>query len=130
MSPFIPHLILRDIFLYLSSEDSSIALSALHSCMLVNHHWCSNAVPIYWSKPFRHTSASLINTFLHSLSSSERDAITRVHDISLPTTKPYHNYPLYLRDFDYWAFMKSIKAYIAKATMTTTKGNESNTLNG
>src|SRR4051812_39847787 len=110
MSPFIPHLILRDIFIYLSAEDSTISLHTLHACMLVNRHWCSNAVPIYWSKPFRHTSPSLINTFLRSLLSSERNAITRVQDISLPSTtnKLHYNYPLYLRDLDYWAFMKSV----------------------
>ncbi|CAG8506527.1 10116_t:CDS:2 [Paraglomus occultum] len=132
MSPFIPHLILRDIFINLSAEDSSVALSTLHSCMLVNRHWCSNAVPVYWSKPFRHTSPLLIHTLLHSLSPSERNAITRVQDIPLPSAmhKLHYNYPLYLRDLDYWPFMKSVKAYITRATTTTTRDNKSKTLNG
>ncbi|CAG8557247.1 951_t:CDS:1 [Paraglomus occultum] len=132
MSAFMPHLILREVFTYISAEDSFMALSTLHSCMLVNHHWCSVAIKVFWFKPFRHRSPLLIHTLLYSLSSSERDAITLVQDISLPpiSHKPYYDYPLYLRDLDYWAFTKSIKAYIARMTRLTTRDDDSTTLNG
>ncbi|CAG8764117.1 1950_t:CDS:1, partial [Funneliformis caledonium] len=46
MASSLPNLCLRKIFECIEEDKPS-----LHSCLLVNRHWCQEVVPILWRSP-------------------------------------------------------------------------------
>ncbi|CAG8717028.1 5265_t:CDS:1, partial [Acaulospora morrowiae] len=64
---------LYDIFNLLKDD-----IKSLHSCILVNRLWCEIAIPYLWAHPFTQSTpppASLVNTFIASLSDADRQEL-------------------------------------------------------
>ncbi|CAG8574917.1 11844_t:CDS:1 [Ambispora leptoticha] len=97
MASTLPTLCFHEIFQLLIDDQRT-----LHSCLLVNRHWCQSAVSYLWRKPFQYTDASysssvsLINSLLLCLPNEDKVRIG-VKDI-YTATFPYVNY---LRHLDF-----------------------------
>ncbi|CAI2188815.1 8811_t:CDS:2 [Funneliformis geosporum] len=94
---------LADTFVFNGTYDLH-AYSNLYSCILVNRHWCRNAMIILWRQPFHpclDTGHLIVNTLLSFLDEEERDFLFSQGIIHLPpslTSKTYlFDYPIYFR---------------------------------
>ncbi|RHZ46042.1 hypothetical protein Glove_637g18 [Diversispora epigaea] len=70
----------------------------LHSCLLINRHWCINTIPVLWRDPFRvvslKSSAYLMNSYLQCCSNEELYEIMGKLENS---NVAHFDYPRYLR---------------------------------
>ncbi|CAG8518993.1 25374_t:CDS:2 [Racocetra persica] len=90
---------------------------SLHACLQVNRLWCQAAVPVLWSDPFRHVNdhkenfPEVIFIYLGSLEKSAKQKILS----KIPADKKSHfktptfEYVKFLKHFNYWMFVSSIK---------------------
>ena len=90
-------------------EDDKIAL---HSCLLVNRHWCKNSVGILWKNVWdfeyyvyhRRVALSILSTLVACLPNESKELLNG-NEIFIPT--PTSSPPL----FNYAAFCKVLSVY-------------------
>ncbi|CAG8639152.1 6569_t:CDS:1 [Dentiscutata erythropus] len=84
----------------------------LHSCLLVNKHWATCAVPILWEAPFRiddkHIpSHKVIRTYLAFIPDSTFRKLG-YNRIGLSNSRPlFFNYPYFLKELTYDQFLNA-----------------------
>ena len=83
----------------------------LHSCILLNRKWCSEAIPFLWQKPFVNSLSdrSLSNVALMYLKNTADEF--KFFQSNTPT---YYEYPEYLRQVNMFIVVKAIKAWIER----------------
>ncbi|GBB92398.1 hypothetical protein RclHR1_00200031 [Rhizophagus clarus] len=121
---------LNEIFEYL--EDDKITL---HSCLLVNRHYCETAVRILWKniwnfkysvtyKPFRtHVPLAIISTLIACLPDESKDLL-RNNEISIitPTKKPpLFNYPSFCKVLSIHVIDQMIQHILDNGQLNTKK---------
>ncbi|RIA98647.1 hypothetical protein C1645_870575 [Glomus cerebriforme] len=114
---------LANIFSYFDADPHS-----LHSFLLVNRHWCINAVPILWRRTFFITAhgyfssksrCRLITTYLSCLISNSLNSdggITITSHNNFPSARqiqPTFDYASFLRGFDYFQVFHAIGNWYA-----------------
>ncbi|CAG8736634.1 15821_t:CDS:1, partial [Cetraspora pellucida] len=120
------------IFSFLRDDHSS-----LHSCALVNHLWCQNAIPLLWEDPLdskkldgrneKHKRYSLVNTYISGLPQVSHKVL-KSEKIMLPpiSRPPTFEYASYLRKLDLKYFFVAIQSwtecYDKRTKMTFTGG--------
>ncbi|CAG8516313.1 8365_t:CDS:1 [Cetraspora pellucida] len=120
------------IFSFLRDDHSS-----LHSCALVNHLWCQNAIPLLWEDPLdskkldgrneKHKRYSLVNTYISGLPQVSHKVL-KGEKIMLPpiSRPPTFEYASYLRKLDLKYFFVAIQSwtecYDKRTKMTFTGG--------
>ncbi|CAG8610710.1 7788_t:CDS:2 [Cetraspora pellucida] len=88
----------------------------LHSCLLVNRHWATCAVPILWEAPFKikdnHVpSPKVIKTYLAFIPDSTFFKSGYNKRIGLSITRPpFFNYPSFLKELLYDQFLNAAVA--------------------
>nr|CAG8506898.1 5595_t:CDS:1 [Entrophospora candida]CAG8585288.1 16034_t:CDS:1 [Entrophospora candida] len=94
MASSLPNLCLKRIFEYLNDDKNT-----LHSSLLVNRHWCQEAVSILWRSPNAHMSKQLVEVYISCLSDEEKQVLND-HGLNLPPStlsRPTFDYAKYLR---------------------------------
>ncbi|CAG8573940.1 14183_t:CDS:1, partial [Cetraspora pellucida] len=85
----------------------------LHSCLLVNRHWATCAVPILWEAPFKIKdnyipSPKVIKTYLAFIPDSTFLKLGYNRRIGLSITRPlFFNYPSFLKELSYDQFLNA-----------------------
>ncbi|CAG8466153.1 6243_t:CDS:2 [Dentiscutata heterogama] len=85
----------------------------LYSCLLVNKHWATCAVPILWEAPFRINnghilSYKMIQTYLAFIPDSTFRKLGYNRRIGLSNNRPlFFNYPSFLKEFSFDQFLNS-----------------------
>ncbi|CAG8593910.1 25039_t:CDS:1 [Cetraspora pellucida] len=94
MASSLPNLCLRKIFECIEEDKIS-----LHSCLLVNWHWCQEVVPILWRSPNAYMSKQLVEVYIACLSDEEKQ-ILNDNGLNLPPSTespPTFDYAKYRR---------------------------------
>ncbi|RIA90704.1 hypothetical protein C1645_769297 [Glomus cerebriforme] len=106
---------LADTFSYNGTYDLH-AYSNLYSCILVNRHWCRNAIIILWRQPFHPCLDSghmVVNTYLSFLDKEERKFLLSEGIHNLPShciSKNYlFDYPIYFKHLHQQSFYFSVE---------------------
>src|ERR1043165_8541387 len=127
---------LANIFSYFDADPYS-----LHSFLLVNRHWCINAVPILWRRPFYITAHEcfssksrfrLISTYLSCLTLNKSNSLNLDGSITIISHKsgirassssnnnfpsayqtPAFDYASFLRGFNYFQVYQAIGNWYA-----------------
>lgn len=106
MAQYLPSDILREILEHFIND-----VVNLHSFLLVNRLWCSNAVVILWKRPFNITkSHKIILTYISCLDHNEKLRL-KTSDLPLPVNPPTYNYPSFLRHLSYFPFISFVKLF-------------------
>ncbi|CAG8809952.1 28680_t:CDS:2, partial [Dentiscutata erythropus] len=98
---FLPNEILQKIFNLLTIKCYNIHCArSLFNCLLVNRHWCVNAVVILWKDPFSNYNGKkpfnmMITSFLVCLNVEECKDLEK-HGVIIPNYEPMFDYPKYL----------------------------------
>ncbi|CAG8600175.1 10851_t:CDS:2, partial [Dentiscutata heterogama] len=85
----------------------------LHSCLLVNKHWATCAVPILWEAPFRIKdkkipSSKVIQVYLAFIPDNTFLKLGYEKRIGLMISKPlFFNYPSFLKELSYDQFLNA-----------------------
>ncbi|PKK80784.1 hypothetical protein RhiirC2_723751 [Rhizophagus irregularis] len=97
MASSLPNLCLRKIFECI--EENEEDKPSLHSCLLVNRHWCQEVVPILWRSPNAYMSKQLVEVYIACLSDEEKQ-ILNDNGLNLPPSTeipPTFDYSKYRR---------------------------------
>ncbi|KAF0392004.1 E3 ubiquitin-protein ligase RAD18 [Gigaspora margarita] len=98
---FLPNEILQKIFNLLTIKCHNVhCTKSLFNCLLVNRHWCVNAVIILWKDPFSSYNGKksfnmMVTSFLICLDVEECKDLEK-HGVILPNYEPMFDYPKYL----------------------------------
>ncbi|RIB03995.1 hypothetical protein C2G38_719869 [Gigaspora rosea] len=98
---FLPNEILQKIFNLLTIKCHNVhCAKSLFNCLLVNRHWCVNAVVILWKDPFSSYNGKkffnmMVTSFLICLDVEECKDLEK-HGVILPNYEPMFDYPKYL----------------------------------
>ncbi|KAG9284185.1 hypothetical protein G9A89_002844 [Geosiphon pyriformis] len=107
MASTLPLLCLHEIFQVLNDDQQ-----ALYSCLLVNRHWCHEAVTFLWRKPLQNSEASysssvaLVDALLSCLSFEDKNRLGIEH-----TTSGIFAYANYLRHFNFLNLARAISEW-------------------
>ncbi|CAI2179344.1 15934_t:CDS:1 [Funneliformis geosporum] len=108
-------------------------IPSLHSCVLVNRHWCITSVPRLWFEPFtsklsENSILSLLQTYFRCLK-YDQDKISLSNNLPLPqritTTKrsPFFKYASFLKSLNTRLLGKYVSLWINSSTTSEDKGN-------
>jgi hypothetical protein len=96
MAQIFPCELLQKIF-----NNESHNIKFLHSCLLVNKHWSSNAIPILWNRPF-HLMMHRRKKYSHLI------IFTCLNSLEKQT---FYNYHSFLRHLSFFSFLASVQEY-------------------
>ncbi|CAG8482054.1 10485_t:CDS:1 [Acaulospora colombiana] len=97
---------------------------SLYQCLLVNHFWSQNVVPLFWYNPFPnyclaneayHTD--VIETYISCLPGTTRNRLfanTELTALANPSFNPSFNYPSYLRHLEFTTIYELIVKWTAR----------------
>ncbi|GBC41188.2 hypothetical protein GLOIN_2v1784405 [Rhizophagus irregularis DAOM 181602=DAOM 197198] len=120
---------LNEIFEYLEFDKFT-----LHSCLLVNHHWCEISVSILWRNTLNikfgyrnsfKTKSSILSTLIACLPNESKKLL---HDneifISTPTSKPLlFNYASFCKILSIYQINKMINSVLKNSLLDSKDGN-------
>ncbi|CAG8507618.1 5882_t:CDS:2 [Funneliformis caledonium] len=119
IEPRLPNDCIAEILPYLKDN-----VRTLYSCARVSRSWCQLTIPLLWSKPFDSNTItpntkiiSLIRTLGFCLDNPTKKFLIRQHGFNpdgFKITKPFFDYPSYIRDFNYSIFLSSIRIWLRK----------------
>ncbi|CAI2168958.1 5465_t:CDS:1 [Funneliformis geosporum] len=119
IKPTLPNDCIAEILPYL--EDN---VRTLYSCARVSRSWCQLTIPLLWSKPFDTNTItpntkiiSLIRTLGFCLDNPTKKFLIQQHNFNpdgFKTTKPFFDYPSYIRGFNYSIFLSFIRIWLRK----------------
>ncbi|CAG8557321.1 4689_t:CDS:2 [Gigaspora rosea] len=112
--------------------------SSLHSCIQVNRLWCRTAIPVLWSDPFRYVTEDkenfpeIIFIYLGSLEKSAKQKfLSKIPDDKKSLFKtPTFDYVKFLKHFNYWMVVGTIKEAARTLNFQLFYFNDDNPLEG
>ncbi|CAG8607704.1 5642_t:CDS:2 [Ambispora leptoticha] len=81
--------------------------------LLVNRHWCSNAIRLIWQSPFFYSEDHrIIDVYLSFLNDEERAELKAKGVVVPPTPSTFFQYPAFLRGMDFKALDAAIRDWM------------------
>ncbi|CAG8500084.1 12588_t:CDS:2 [Ambispora gerdemannii] len=81
--------------------------------LLVNRHWCSNAIRLIWRSPFFYSEDHrIIDVYLSFLNNEERAELKTKGVVVPPTPSTFFQYPVFLRGMDFKALDAAIRDWM------------------
>ncbi|CAG8663198.1 13134_t:CDS:1, partial [Funneliformis mosseae] len=124
-SPSLPLESMMQILKHLEND-----IPSLHSCVLVNRHWCITSVPRLWFEPFtsklsENSILSLLQTYFRCLKyDQDKISLSNILPQRLVTTnRPLFNYASFLKSLNTRLLGIYVSLWISSATTSKDKEN-------